>query len=319
MTPTDATTASQGGSQSNAVPSSLAPTPGGGDSSSSSQSEMATTSQGGSQSNAVPSSSVPPPGSMATASRGVSQSNAVSSSSVPPPDSSSSQSSSVAAGIGGGIAAAAVLLVVVLVVAVVVVLVLRQSDTVSVCLRKRKNKHVNTTDNVAYHCSGGPETMKSNEAYAEISDPSIATSTNDAYGITRGTSDVTTSQNEAYVATDGACQSSGSGMRMKTNEAYADMSSAINEEYIEDAYTYVTQRTTAVLTATKAAYNAHTSTDEVYYYPTSSTAGNDIATYSNAAYGITQQVNPISIAHATDKVHDIATSSNEAYGAPLKP
>ena len=31
--------------------------------------------------------------------------------------------------------------------------------SVSVCLRKRKNKHVNTTDNVAYHCSGGPETI----------------------------------------------------------------------------------------------------------------------------------------------------------------
>ena len=93
---------------------------------------MATVSKSGSQSNAVPSSPAPPSGGG---------------------DSSSSQSSSVAAGIGGGIAAAAVLLVVVLVVAVVVV---------SVCLRKRKNKHVNTTDNVAYHCSNssGQETMK---------------------------------------------------------------------------------------------------------------------------------------------------------------
>ena len=91
------------------------------------------------------------------------------------------------------------------------------------------------------------------------------------------------------------------------NEAYADMSSAMNE----DAYTYVTQHTTAVLTATNAAYNAHTSTDEVNDYPTSSTAGNDITTFSNEAYGITQEVNTISITHATDKVH--ATSSNEAY------
>ena len=285
MTPTDATTASQGGSQSNAVPSSLVPTPGGGDSSSSSQSEMATTSRNVSQSNAVPSSS------------------------APPPDSSSSQSSSVAAGIGGGIAAAVVLLVVVLVVAVVVVLVLRQRDTVSVYLKKRKNNLVNTTDNIAYHCSSGPETIKISEAYAAISDPSITTSTNDAYGITPGASDVTTSQNEAYVVTDGACLSSGSGMRMKSNEAYADMSSAMNE----DAYTYVTQHTTAVLTATNAAYNAHTSTDEVNDYPTSSTAGNEITTFSNEAYGITQEVNAISIAHATDKVHDIATCSNEAY------
>ena len=207
------------------------------------------------------------------------------------------------AGIGGGIAAAAVLLVVVLVVAVVVV---------SVCLRKRKNKHVNTTDNVAYHCSNssGQETMNLNEAYANLSGPSITTSTNDAYGITGGASDVTTSQKEAYAVTDGACQSSGSGMKMKTNEAYADMSSAVNE----DAYTYVTQRTTAVLTATNAAYNAHTSTDEVYDYPNSPTARNDITTSSNEAYGITQQVNATSIAHATNEVHDIATSSNEAYG-----
>ena len=100
--------------------------------------------------------------------------------------------------------------------------------SVSVCLKKRKNNHVNTTDNVAYHCSSGPETIKINEAYAEISGPSITTSTNDAYGITPGASDVTTSQNEAYVVTDGACQSSGSGMRMKINDAYTNMSTAMN-------------------------------------------------------------------------------------------
>ena len=98
----------------------------------------------------------------------------------------------MAAGIGGGIAAAAVLLVVVLVVAVVVV---------SVCLRKRKNKHVNITDNVAYHCSNssGQETMKLNEAYADLSGPSITTATNDAYGITGGASDVTTSQKRSCI------------------------------------------------------------------------------------------------------------------------
>ena len=196
--------------------------------------------------------------------------------------------------------------VVVLVAAAVTVI------SVSVCLRKRKNKHVNITDNVAYlySNSSGQETMKLNEAYAELSGPSINTSTNDAYGITGGASDVTTSQNEAHAVTDGVCQSSGSGMKMKTNEAYADMSSAMNE----DAYTYVTHRTTAVLTATNAAYNAHTSTDEVYDYSNSPTARNDITTSSNEAYGITQQVNVTSIPHATDEVHDIATSSNEAYG-----
>ena len=112
--------------------------------------------------------------------------------------------------------------VVVLVAAAVTVI------SVSVCLRKRKNKHVNTTDNVAYDCRSSQVTMKINEAYAKISDRSITTSTNDAYGITRGASDVTASHNEAYVATDGACQSSGSGMRMKSNEAYADMNTAMN-------------------------------------------------------------------------------------------
>ena len=205
--------------------------------------------------------------------------------------------------ISAGVSAA---VVVVLVAAAVTVI------SVSVCLRKRKNKHVNTTDNIAYHCSNssGQEIMKLKEAYAELSGPSINTSTNDAYGITGGVSDVTTSQNEAYAVTDGADQSSGSGMRMKIIEAYADMSSAMNE----DTYTYVTQRTTAILTATNAAYNGHTSTDEVYNYPNSPTAENDITTSSNEAYGITQQVNAIAIIHATDEVHDIATSSNEAYG-----
>ena len=181
--------------------------------------------------------------------------------------------------------------------------------SVSVCLRKSKNKHVNTTDNIAYHCSNSSaqETMKLKEAYVVLSGPSINTSTNDAYGITGGASDVTTSQNEAYAVTDGAGQAR---MRMKINEAYTDMSSAMNE----DAYTYVTHHTTAVFTAANAAYNVHTSTDEVYNYPNSPTAGNDITTSSNEAYGITQQVNAIAIAHATDEVHDIATSSNEAYG-----
>ena len=64
--------------------------------------------------------------------------------------------------------------VVVLVAAAVTVI------SVSVCLRKRMNKHVKTTDNVTYLYSSGQETMKINEVYAEISDPCINTSTNDA-------------------------------------------------------------------------------------------------------------------------------------------
>ena len=107
--------------------------------------------------------------------------------------------------------------------------------SVCVCLLwKRKNKHVNTTDNVAYHSSSGPD-MKINEV---INDPSISTSTNDAYGITHRTNDVTTSQNEAYgVITH---PSSGSGVRMNLNEAYSSVNvpsqtgikTSVNDAYI---------------------------------------------------------------------------------------
>ena len=113
---------------------------------------MATVSKS-SQSNSVPSSSVPP--------RGSSQSNAVPSSSVPPPDSTSSQSSSVAAGIGGGIAAAVVLLVVVLVVAVVVVLVLRQRRSKST-LESNEGGNVGSLDNPVY---SGEWTRKIHQSY----------------------------------------------------------------------------------------------------------------------------------------------------------
>ena len=59
--------------------------------------------------------------------------------------------------------------------------------SVSVCLRKRKNKHVNTTDNVAYHDSSGQEMMQVNDAYASVDAVSptnnneLLTSVNDAY------------------------------------------------------------------------------------------------------------------------------------------
>ena len=124
--------------------------------------------------------------------------------------------------------------VTVLTAAVVAVIVI----SVCVCLLwKRKNKHVNTTDNVAYHSSSGPD-MKINEVYAEINDPSISTSTNDAYGITHRANDVTTSQNEAYgVITH---PSSGSGFRMNLNEAYSlvnvpsqtGIKTSVNDAYI---------------------------------------------------------------------------------------
>ena len=59
--------------------------------------------------------------------------------------------------------------------------------TVSVCLRKRKNKHVNTTDNVAYHDGSGEEMMQVNDTYASVdaisptNNNELLTSVNDAY------------------------------------------------------------------------------------------------------------------------------------------
>ena len=106
---------------------------------------------------------------------------------------------------------------------VVLVAVTVVSVSVSVCLRKRKNKHVNTTDNVAYHCSSNQVMMNVNEIYTEISDLNIATSTNDACGIIHGASDITPSQNEDNAVNGVAHQPSGSGVRMKINEAYSSV------------------------------------------------------------------------------------------------
>ena len=108
--------------------------------------------------------------------------------------------------------------------------------SVCVCLRKRKNRHVNITDNVAYHCS--PQMMQIDETYAEISDPSITTSTNEAYGITHSPNDATTSQNETYDVI--AHHSSGSGVRLSINEAYSSVKvpsqkgikTCVNDAYI---------------------------------------------------------------------------------------
>ena len=120
---------------------------------------------------------------------------------------------------GSSITVVVIVTVTVLTVAVVVAVIV-----ISVCvylLRKRKNKHCNTTDNITYHNSSGPDMMKINEVYTEISDPSITTSTNDAYGITHQTNDVLTSQNEAYGVI--RLPSSGSGVRMNLNEAYSSV------------------------------------------------------------------------------------------------
>ena len=73
--------------------------------------------------------------------------------------------------------------VVVLVAATVTVI------NVSVCLKKGKKKHVNTTDNVAYHDSNGQETMESNKAYQyTTTDPATtvtSVSANIAYNVIR--------------------------------------------------------------------------------------------------------------------------------------
>ena len=95
--------------------------------------------------------------------------------------------------------------------------------SVSVCLWKRKNKRTNATGNVT--CGNDQEMMKISEVYAEISDPSITTSTNDAYTISHRTDGVTTSQNAAYGVI--ADQSSGSGVRMNSMEP---IYSSVNEK-----------------------------------------------------------------------------------------
>ena len=137
-------------------------------------------------------------------------------------------------------ASSSITVVVIVIVTVLTAAAVAAVIVISVCvclLWKRKNKHVNTTDNVAYHSSSGPE-MKISEVYAEINDPSISTSTNDAYGVTHRTNDVTTSQNEAYgVITH---PSSGSGFRMNLNEAYSlvnvpsqtGIKTSVNDAYI---------------------------------------------------------------------------------------
>ena len=108
--------------------------------------------------------------------------------------------------------------------------------SVSVCLKKRKNKHVNTTDNVAYHYSSGQDTMESNKAYQyTTTDPAIAavTSANIAYNVIRRegpheyeaiSSDLTVDTTPAY-------------------QAIADVQSTLQDE--EYAYAYPSVPTTA--------------------------------------------------------------------------
>ena len=105
--------------------------------------------------------------------------------------------------------------------------------SVLVCLKKRKNKHVNTTDNVAYHHSSGQVTMESNKAYQyTTTDPATTavTSANIAYNVIRREgpheydSDLTVDTTPAY-------------------QAIADVQSTLQDE--EYAYAYESVPTTA--------------------------------------------------------------------------
>ena len=114
--------------------------------------------------------------------------------------------------------------VVVLVAAAVTVI------SASVCLRRRKNKQVNTTDNVAYHCSGGPETMTINEAYTDIiaSDPNYMYD-DDTYSYATLPSTAVLTPNAAYNAV--SCSGHITEIELETNDAYEPVSVAENVTY----------------------------------------------------------------------------------------
>ena len=120
-----------------------------------------------------------------------------------------------------GVSVAVVVLVAVAVIAI----------SVSVCLRKtKKSKHVNTTDNVAYHCSSDPETMTINEAYTDIiaNDPNYVYVDSTYSYATQPTTAVMTS-NVAYNAL--SCSGRNDEIKLETNDAYDPVSVAENVAY----------------------------------------------------------------------------------------
>ena len=151
--------------------------------------------------------------------------------------------------------------------------------SVSVCLRKRKNKHVNTTENVAYHCSSGQETIKINEAYTEIiaNDPNYVDETY-SYA-TLPTTAVLTS-NAAYNAV--SCSGRNEEINLETNDAYDPVNVAEN-------IAYQTSDTADVITSVNEAYIAVESTpfseESVYEsVPDTAECKTDITTSPNQAY-----------------------------------
>ena len=93
--------------------------------------------------------------------------------------------------------------------------------SVTVCLRKRNNKRMNITDNVAYQSSSGQVVMKTNEAYAETR-ASDSNYTDDMYAYATPPTTAILTFNAAYnvhTSTDAVPTSSAARIPTSTNDA----------------------------------------------------------------------------------------------------
>ena len=137
----------------------------------------------------------------------------------------------------GAIAGVASLLLVSMVSTVVILL----------CVRQRRRKIPQLTDNVAYNIHDHDVKTDTNEAYGTVGNDVVAT-TNPAYGTTSGSGerDISTATNKAYISTtSGEIRKSERPIHANTNVAYASItiSTADNPAYgpVED------NRTTSTL------------------------------------------------------------------------
>ena len=148
--------------------------------------------------------------------------------------------------------------VIALIAAVVIVI------SVTVCRRKRNNKHVNVT---IYQSSSGQVVMKTNEAYAETG----ASDSDDMYAYaTQPTTAILTS-NAAYnvrTSTDAVPTSSAARIPTYTNDAYG-----------------VTCRETDIAISTNEAYGITRKTKEATSHDGADIPAESVPTSANQAYG----------------------------------
>ena len=136
--------------------------------------------------------------------------------------------------------------------------------SVTVCLRKRNNKHVNVT---IYQSSSGQVVMKTNEAYAETR----ASDSDDMYAYaTQPTTAILTS-NAAYnvrTSTDAVPTSSAARIPTYTNDAYG-----------------VTCRETDIAISTNEAYGITRKAEEAASHDGADIPAESVPTSANQAYG----------------------------------